>query len=75
MSLDGCPVPSCGAERGRWRLMCRPHWHQVPPPLRAKVWATWHHRQLHPRDLESVRKHRAACDAAIAAMTFPVTPA
>jgi hypothetical protein len=21
--------------------MCRPHWYQVPKPLRDRVWVTW----------------------------------
>jgi hypothetical protein len=36
-----CRVRGCRARIGRDRLMCRPHWYQVPKPLRDQVWAAW----------------------------------
>jgi hypothetical protein len=36
-----CRIPGCPAQVGRRRLMCRPHWYQVPKPLRDLIWATW----------------------------------
>jgi hypothetical protein len=36
-----CRVPGCRARIGTARLMCRPHWHAVPKPLRDRVWVTW----------------------------------
>jgi hypothetical protein len=38
----GCPVGTCRAPVGAGRLMCRPHWYQVPKRLRDQVWAAWH---------------------------------
>jgi hypothetical protein len=36
-----CPVRACPARVAPDKLMCRPHWYQVPRPLRDAVWATW----------------------------------
>lgn len=36
-----CRIPGCRTRVGRRRLMCRPHWYQVPKPLRDVIWATW----------------------------------
>lgn len=36
-----CPVPGCGDEIDRTRLMCRHDWYQVPKRLRDQVWRTW----------------------------------
>ena len=36
-----CRIPGCGTRVGRLRLKCRPHWYQVPKPLRDLIWATW----------------------------------
>jgi hypothetical protein len=36
-----CPAPRCTVEVPDHMLMCRPHWYQVPVPLRTRVWATW----------------------------------
>ncbi len=36
-----CRVPGCRVKVGADRLMCRPHWRQVPKPLRDQIWATW----------------------------------
>ena len=58
-----CPAGGCRAKVRADRLMCAPHWYQVPKPLRDAVWATWRSGEgaLSPA-------HRAACDAAIAAV-------
>lgn len=36
-----CKIPGCPAVVAADRLMCRPHWYQVPRALRDSVWATW----------------------------------
>lgn len=36
-----CPASGCRRPVSPDRLMCRPHWYQVPKPLRDAVWATW----------------------------------
>ncbi len=36
-----CRIPGCRTPAGRRRLMCRPHWYQVPKHLRDFIWATW----------------------------------
>jgi hypothetical protein len=40
-----CPVPGCGDQIDRTRLMCRRDWYLVPKQLRDRVWATWHSGQ------------------------------
>jgi len=54
-----CPVRDCKRERQPLKLMCGPHWHQVPAPLQRAVYAAW-------RDGEraGTPAHRAACAAA-----------
>lgn len=37
----GCRVPGCAVTISPQRLMCRPHWYQVPKDLRDLIWATW----------------------------------
>jgi hypothetical protein len=39
--IDLCPVPGCGDQIDRTRLMCRRDWYQVPKHLRDQVWRTW----------------------------------
>lgn len=36
-----CKVPDCQVTVTLNRLMCLPHWYQVPEPLRKEIWATW----------------------------------
>jgi hypothetical protein len=36
-----CRIPACPASVAPGRLMCRPHWYQVPKLLRDRIWATW----------------------------------
>lgn len=36
-----CKVPACPVTVAPDRLMCAPHWYQVPRALRDRVWATW----------------------------------
>ncbi len=43
--------------------MCRPHWYQVPKPLRDAVWATWRSGAG-----AGTPAHTAAIRAAIAAL-------
>src|ERR1700761_3153447 len=58
-----CPVGGCQQDVRASRLMCRPHWYQVPKPVRDIVWASW-------RSGEAARsvEHAAAIRAAIAAV-------
>jgi hypothetical protein len=44
-------------------LMCRPHWYQVPKPIRGAVWAAWDEGRG-----AGTPAHRAAIEAAIAAV-------
>jgi hypothetical protein len=57
---DPCPVRDCKRERQPLKLMCGPHWHQVPAPLQRAVSAAW-------RDGQGAGSaaHRAACAAAV----------
>jgi len=36
-----CPVRGCPQRVTLHMLMCRPHWYQVPRPLRGAVWDAW----------------------------------
>ena len=36
-----CPVRGCPQRVAPHMLMCRPHWYQVPRPLRGAVWDAW----------------------------------
>ncbi len=68
-----CAVPGCTAAIGTDRLMCLPHWRQVPKAARAEIRESW-------RDLQAVRgrgveavlaalpRYRAATQAAVAAL-------
>jgi hypothetical protein len=62
-STHQCPVGGCRTQVRADRLMCVPHWRQVPKPLRDAVWATW--RSGAGAGSEA---HQAACDAAVAAL-------
>lgn len=57
-----CPVPDCGDEIDRTRLMCRGDWYLVPKQIRDRVWATWRSGQE-----ASSREHQEAVLQAIAA--------
>jgi hypothetical protein len=62
-----CPVPGCGDQIDRTRLMCRRDWYQVPKPLRDQVWRTW------CSGLEAhSRNHLHAVLKAIVAAALPV---
>ena len=41
MTSHPCPVSGCSRNVAAHMLMCRPHWYQVPLPLRNAVWAAW----------------------------------
>jgi hypothetical protein len=58
-----CPVGGCRAKVRRDRLMCAPHWYQVPRPLRDAVWAAWQSGAG-----AGTPAHTAAITAAIAAV-------
>jgi len=36
-----CPVPGCGEQIDRTRLMCRRDWYLIPRRLRDHVWESW----------------------------------
>ena len=57
-----CPVPGCGDQIDRTRLMCRRDWYLVPKQRRDRVWATWHSGQG-----AASREHQEAVLQAIAA--------
>jgi hypothetical protein len=58
-----CPVGACDQQVRADRLMCRTHWYQVPPRLRAAVWATWRSGAG-----AGTPPHRAAIRAAVRAL-------
>ncbi len=58
-----CPAGGCRQKIRAGRLMCRPHWYQVPKPLRDAVWATWRSGAG-----TGTPAHTAAIGAAIAAL-------
>lgn len=65
-----CRVPGCTQMVRPDRLMCRPHWHQVPRPLQEIIWATW-------RSGAGVfdPEYRAAVRDAVAAVQAQESPA
>jgi len=49
-----CPVPGCGEQIDRTRLMCRRDWYHIPKRLRDQAWRTWRsgqeaHSQQHQK--------------------------
>lgn len=36
-----CPATGCTREIRYGMLMCGPHWHMVPAPVRTAVWNAW----------------------------------
>jgi len=36
-----CPGPGCEEQIAVGKLMCGPHWDEVPAPLQAEVYAAW----------------------------------
>lgn len=36
-----CRLPGCPRRVPLHMLMCRPHWRQVPRPIKDLIWATW----------------------------------
>ncbi|MBO0820990.1 MAG: hypothetical protein J2P26_09095 [Nocardiopsaceae bacterium] len=61
-----CRIPGCPAPVSTRRLMCRPHWYQVPKHLRDQVWATWRSGAgiLDPAYRQAVRQAVATVHAA-----------
>lgn len=39
--LRVCPVPGCETKHSRNLMMCKPHWFQVPKPIRDEVWRSF----------------------------------
>ncbi|HVB43035.1 MAG TPA: hypothetical protein VNF47_10070 [Streptosporangiaceae bacterium] len=65
-----CPVPGCRQPVSPARFMCRPHWYQLPRPIRDTVWATWR-----SGNGTGTPEHTTALLAAIsAASTAPARP-
>lgn len=58
-----CPVGICRVQVPAARLMCAPHWYQVPRPLRDAVWASWRSGAG-----AGTPAHTAAIKAAVAAV-------
>lgn len=36
-----CPKTNCGEQLPRGLLACRPHWYEIPKPVRDQVNRTW----------------------------------
>jgi len=41
MTMHVCPAPGCVVELPYHIAFCRPHWYQVPRPLRSAVMRAW----------------------------------
>ncbi len=63
-----CRIPGCRGPVGARRLMCRPHWYQVPKQLRDQIWAAWRSGAgvLSPAYRQAVGQGVAAVQAATA---------
>lgn len=61
-----CPAPGCRSIVSATRLLCRPHWHAVPKPLRDAVWRTWRSGAG-----AGSPEHQAAIADAVASVTGP----
>lgn len=63
-----CRIPNCVTPVGAGRLMCRPHWYQVPKQLRDLIWATWRSGTgvLSPAYRQAVRQAVGAVQAVAA---------
>jgi hypothetical protein len=61
-----CPVPGCGEEIDRTRLMCRRDWYRLRKPLQDQVWRTWRSGQAAagPEHQKAVLKAIVACQLA-----------
>lgn len=64
----GCAVPSCEERIPTSRLMCSPHWEQVPAELRRRVTAAWRIWKLNFLDRVSADRHQSAAEAAVQAV-------
>ncbi|HET9511823.1 MAG TPA: hypothetical protein VFO80_11805 [Sphingomonas sp.] len=41
-----CTAPCCTVEIPRGKLMCRPHWYELPRILRTEINAAWRERRI-----------------------------
>ena len=48
MSTHTCPITGCTAQISTARLMCLPHWRQVPDDLKTAVNRAWRAYQRAP---------------------------
>ena len=66
-----CAADGCELTVADDKLMCLAHWRMVPRPLQIDIWRAWR-AVLSARDrarkLEAMKLHRAARDAAVAAV-------
>ncbi|MEI6417478.1 MAG: hypothetical protein WCO82_00275 [Sphingomonadales bacterium] len=63
-----CAAPGCDQQAKPGQLMCRPHWFQVPKPIRDAIWSTWKARDMvaYGQNVMSAKfavSQRAAADA------------
>lgn len=42
--MSKCAHPRCDVEAASGQLACKPHWFQLPKPLRDAIWETWRNR-------------------------------
>lgn len=61
--MHTCPYPNCKTPVSVSQLACRPHWFQLPKPLREDVWFAW--RRKLARDPDGDAAHRRALAAAV----------
>ena len=71
-----CRIPGCTATVSPERLMCRPHWYQVPKHLRDLIWATWRSGAgvLSPAYRHAVRQAITAVQVAVVTGQGPLRP-
>lgn len=62
-----CVAKNCGAHASRNALMCRPHWSQVPKPLRDNVMSMWRRWNAATANLGDVRDAQQAAAEAVSA--------
>jgi len=66
-----CPAGGCETTVASDKLMCLAHWRMVPRALQIDIWRAWR-AVLSARDrvrkVEAMKLHRAARDAAVAAI-------
>lgn len=64
------PCALCDRLVPRLKLMCAPHWHQVPADLQRAVYSGWRELQAQ-KSLDSLKTYRQAVLDAVASVPSP----